>query len=171
MRRTLCKAKFRPSVYVVILRIWVRSREKERTLELKKNCVELLYFRRKNKPSKPWETTTSKYSLPLLIFKTALLGSILLALLVGIHVPIIVFLTSKGFHRFYTGDTGMGVLQCLTCGGCWIWSSKKYTTTNLFSHRLDQHGQIHRRKKRRYLNGPACAFHSRRKLTNKERKS
>jgi len=44
--------------------------------------------------------------------QTALFGSILFAIFLGIH----------GFHRFYTGDIGLGVVQCLTCGGCYIWS-------------------------------------------------
>jgi len=42
------------------------------------------------------------------------------ALIIGIAVT---FLTGiHGGLRFYTGDVGLGILQCLTCGGCWIWS-------------------------------------------------
>jgi len=41
-------------------------------------------------------------------------------LIIGIAVT---FLTGiHGGLRFYTGDVGIGILQCLTCGGCWIWS-------------------------------------------------
>mmetsp|Transcript_26281 Transcript_26281/g.37009 ORF Transcript_26281/g.37009 Transcript_26281/m.37009 type:complete len:181 (-) Transcript_26281:80-622(-) len=43
---------------------------------------------------------------------TALWLSIGGACLFGVH----------GVHRCYTGDAGLGVCQCLTCGGCWIWS-------------------------------------------------
>jgi len=31
---------------------------------------------------------------------------------VGIH----------GVHRCYMNDVGLGILQGLTCGGCWIWT-------------------------------------------------
>lgn len=32
------------------------------------------------------------------------------------------FLGSFGVHRFYSGHTGIGVLQLLTLGGCGIWT-------------------------------------------------
>jgi len=32
------------------------------------------------------------------------------------------FLGIFGVHRFYTGHTGLGVLQLLTLGGCGIWA-------------------------------------------------
>lgn len=32
------------------------------------------------------------------------------------------FLGILGVHRFYTGHTGIGVLQILTLGGCGIWT-------------------------------------------------
>ena len=51
-------------------------------------------------PRKPYDTGV------------ALFGSLGFAFLAGVH----------GFHRCYVGDAGLGVLQCLTCGGCWIWS-------------------------------------------------
>jgi len=35
-----------------------------------------------------------------------------LALVAGVH----------GGMRFYLGDVGTGIGQCITCGGCWIWS-------------------------------------------------
>lgn len=43
---------------------------------------------------------------------TALIGSVVMSCAFGIH----------GFHRCYVGDGGLGFLQCITCGGCWIWS-------------------------------------------------
>ena len=33
-----------------------------------------------------------------------------------------IFVGGLGVHRFYTGHTGIGIVQLLTLGGCGIWS-------------------------------------------------
>jgi len=60
------------------------------------------------------QTTTTTYSggSPPYDKTVALVGSIALAWFFGFH----------GFHRFYVGEIGLGIAQCITCGGCCIWS-------------------------------------------------
>jgi hypothetical protein len=33
-----------------------------------------------------------------------------------------------GIHRLYTGHTGIGIVQLLTWGGCWIWQIVDFVT-------------------------------------------
>eukprot|EP01116_Phalansterium_solitarium_P018793 TRINITY_DN509_c0_g2_i1.p1 TRINITY_DN509_c0_g2~~TRINITY_DN509_c0_g2_i1.p1 ORF type:complete len:170 (+),score=21.54 TRINITY_DN509_c0_g2_i1:83-592(+) len=45
-------------------------------------------------------------------YSTALWGSIAMACFLGVH----------GFHRCYLDQAGMGFLQFISCGGCYIWT-------------------------------------------------
>ncbi len=60
------------------------------------------------------QTTTVVQQNPARLYDTgfALILSVCLAIFAGIH----------GGHRFYTGEIGLGIAQCITCGGCWVWS-------------------------------------------------
>jgi len=58
------------------------------------------------------QTTTVVVQRPPYDKTTAVAIGLGVAFLTGIH----------GGMRFYIGDVGIGVAQCITCGGCWIWS-------------------------------------------------
>ena len=50
------------------------------------------------------------------------------------------FLGIFGVHRFYTGHTGIGVVQLLTLGGCGIWAFIDFILIIIGSFR-DSHGR------------------------------
>ena len=55
------------------------------------------------------------------------------------------FLGAFGVHRFYTGHTGIGVVQLLTLGGCGIWSFIDFIII-IMGNFKDSNGQLLVRK-------------------------
>ncbi len=51
------------------------------------------------------------------------------------------FLGTLGFHRFYVGKIGTGVLMLLTCGGLFIWYVVDFIIVML-SQFTDKEGKI-----------------------------
>ena len=51
------------------------------------------------------------------------------------------FLGCFGIHSFYTGKTGIGVAQLLTCGGCGIWALIDFIMIIVGSYR-DGEGKV-----------------------------
>ena len=56
-----------------------------------------------------------------------------------------IFLGCLGIHRFYTGNTGIGICQLLTFGGCGIWALVDFILILTDTYRDGQGNKLYRK--------------------------